>query len=169
MYLILFYYNYLFQKLDNLFREQFLPDPNTSSGLSHGNKSTDTSSSNDDDDDDDEIDTNQVVNHRVSQLLENQCDMNNDLPDEENTEEENPGTEEDLNSFKCNCLNNCFEKFNATKIRDHIYRLREMTKDEKEMLIMGSIKHIGNKKITSKAKENKRLRYDFSFQGQSIC
>lgn len=44
-----------------------------------------------------------------------------------------------------------------------------MAKDEKEMFIMGSVKQIGSKKITSKRKERKRLRYDYSFQGQNIC
>lgn len=81
-----------------------------------------------------------------------------------NTEEDNPDTEEDSNSFKCNWSNNCFENFNATEIRGHIYRLREIAKDEKEMFIMGSIKQIGSKKITSKRKERKRLRYDYSFR-----
>ncbi len=137
----------MFQELDNLFREHFGLDTNTCSGLSQSNKSTDTSSS--DDDGEDEIDINQVVNQRVSQLLENDQD---DIPDEENTEK-NPDKEEDSNSFKCNCSNNCFENFNATEIRYHIYRLREMAKDEKEMFIMGSVKQIGSKKITSKRKE----------------
>lgn len=71
-------------------------------------------------------------------------------------QKKNPDTEEDSNSFKCNCSNNCFENFNATEIRYHIYRLREMAKDEKEMFIMGSVKQIGSKKITSKRKERKR-------------
>ncbi|XP_062603492.1 uncharacterized protein LOC134282462 [Saccostrea cucullata] len=44
-----------------------------------------------------------------------------------------------------------------------------MTKDEKEMFIMGSIKQIGSKKITSKRKERKRLSYEYTFQGQGIC
>lgn len=89
----------MFQELDNLFREHFGLDTNTCpcSGLSQSNKSTDTSSS--DDDGKDEIDIIQVVNHRVSQLLENDQD---DIRDEENTEEENPDTEEDSNSLKCN-------------------------------------------------------------------
>lgn len=72
-------------------------------------------------------------------------------------------------SFKCNCSNNCFENSSATEFRDHIYRLREMAKDEKEMFIMGSVKQIGSKKITSKRKECKRWRYDHSFQGHNIC
>lgn len=89
----------MFQELDNLFREHFGLDTSTCpcSGLSQSNKSTDTSSS--DDDGEDEIDIIQVVNHRVSQLLENDQD---DIRDEENTEEENPDTEEDSNSLKCN-------------------------------------------------------------------
>lgn len=82
-----------FEELDNL--DNFGLDTNTCSGLSQNNTSTDTSSS--DDDGEDEIDINQVVNHRVSQLLQNDQD---DIPDEENTEEENPDTEEDSNTFK---------------------------------------------------------------------
>ena len=39
----------------------------------------------------------------------------------------------------------------------------------KEMYIMGSIKRVGSKNMTSKRKERKRLRYEYSFQEQGIC
>ena len=37
------------------------------------------------------------------------------------------------------------------------------------MYIMGSIKRVGSKNMTSKRKERKRLRYEYSFQEQGIC
>lgn len=45
------------------------------------------------------------------------------MPGKENTKEENPDTEENLNSFKCNCSNNCLKNLNATEIRDNMYVL----------------------------------------------
>lgn len=55
--------------------------------MSQSNKSRVASSS--DDNGRYEIDITQVVNNRVSQLLKNDQD---DIPDKENTEEENPDT-----------------------------------------------------------------------------
>ncbi|XP_048771609.1 uncharacterized protein LOC125677540 [Ostrea edulis] len=97
---------------------------------------------------------------RISQYSEIENSVVHDSNDE-NTEVED--------EFVCNCSSNCLDNFLKSEITDHIYRLREMTKEEKEMYIMGSIKKVGNKKVTSKRKERKRARYEYSFESQAIC
>jgi hypothetical protein len=108
----------------------------------------------------DECDQQELIMNRVSQYSEIENSVVHD------SEGENSEAEDE---FTCNCSGNCFDNFSKSEITDHIYRLREMTKEEKEMYIMGSMKRVGNRKVTSKRKERKRVRFEYSFEGKSIC
>ena len=121
------------------------------------------------DEDPNEINDHESVSNRVLQFLEEHNSENTPLPEEEGSHDGSAEDDSDSFNFKCACLNNCFQHFEETEIQDHVFRLREMEKKNKEMYIMGSIKRVGSKNMTSKRKERKRLRYEYSFQEQGIC
>ncbi|XP_060576229.1 uncharacterized protein LOC132733584 [Ruditapes philippinarum] len=67
----------------------------------------------------------------------------------------------------CKCTKNCFSNLSFPQIEANILNLREMTKNEKEMLIMGTLKKI-NSDIRCK-EDRKRSRYEYYFDGVKVC
>ncbi|XP_053375897.1 uncharacterized protein LOC123531691 [Mercenaria mercenaria] len=68
----------------------------------------------------------------------------------------------------CPCKRNCYLNFTVDRIQTHILSLREMSKNEKEMLLMGTLKRVGDNS-RCKNKERTRQRYDYYFDGKKIC
>ena len=153
----------VFQELDNLFREHFGSDQ-------LGNDvHVDVNSEGENDNDTDNVDesTDRLISDRVSQYLNQDS---NEGTDEQQSERVGENNIDELNeNFRCHCVNNCFTHFTESEVWEHIYNMREMTKEEKEMYIMGTLKQIGTTKLTLKRKERKRIRHSYSFHGHNVC
>ncbi|KAJ8315738.1 hypothetical protein KUTeg_007888 [Tegillarca granosa] len=98
----------------------------------------------------------------------------------DNYEEEVPFTENQLidissiNDFldEINPTENdleCLNKFSVDEIYHHILNLRELSKDEREMYIMGSLQNeMSQTSITNQGKRQ-RQSYGYKYQGKTIC
>ena len=65
------------------------------------------------------------------------------------------------------CLK-CTSKFGETDMISHIYNIREMEKNDKDMYIMDTLVDF-DKEQTNKGKRRKRIRKKFMFLGQAVC
>ncbi|XP_053392666.1 uncharacterized protein LOC123542687 [Mercenaria mercenaria] len=95
----------------------------------------------------------------------------NQVNEDTNVNSEDPQC--DINNVKtiydsgCKCTKNCFSNFTFSQIESNILNVREMTKSEKEMLIMGTLKRIIS---DARCKGNrKRSRYEYVFEGVTVC
>ncbi len=68
----------------------------------------------------------------------------------------------------CGCGQNCLQKVDKVEAYRRILDLREITKNEKEMYIMGKIEALNNVGQTRHG-DRKRVRYDYSFAGMPVC
>ncbi|KAJ8312014.1 hypothetical protein KUTeg_009387, partial [Tegillarca granosa] len=69
----------------------------------------------------------------------------------------------------CKCLDSCLNKFSVDEIFHHILNLRELSKDEREMYIMGSLQNeMSQTSITNQGKRQ-RQSYGYKYQGKTIC
>ncbi|KAJ8303813.1 hypothetical protein KUTeg_018635 [Tegillarca granosa] len=69
----------------------------------------------------------------------------------------------------CKCLDSCLNKFSVDEIYHHILNLRELSKDEREMYIMGSLQNeMSQTSITNQGKRQ-RQSYGYKYQGKTIC
>ena len=68
----------------------------------------------------------------------------------------------------CNCSLKCTSKFGETDMISHIYNIREIEKNDKDMYIMGTLVDF-DKEQTKKWKKRKRIRKKFMFLGQAVC
>ena len=121
------------------------------------------------DEDENEINDHENFSNRVLQFLEEHNSENTPVPGEEGSHDGSAEDDSDSCNFKCACLNNCFQHFEETEIQNHVFRLREMEKEEKEMYIMGSMKQIGSKNMTSKRKKRKRLDMNTHFKDRGYA
>lgn len=69
-------------------------------------------------------------------------------------------------SSGCSCHFNCFDKIQYEEIKDHILTMRELTRDEKDMFIMGKLTCRNSGMDTS---DKKRQRYIYSFADREVC
>jgi hypothetical protein len=69
----------------------------------------------------------------------------------------------------CGCAKNCFTQLTYETVFNRISSLREMEKNEKELIIMGALKKLGVDKSRCRGTERKRVRYAYTFEGQSVC
>ena len=69
----------------------------------------------------------------------------------------------------CQCKLECSERLTKKMIQDNIYTVREMTKAEKEMYIMGTLKHRNDGEKTKRGKKRVRSRVAYTFNGTDIC
>jgi hypothetical protein len=69
----------------------------------------------------------------------------------------------------CSCKKNCLQSFDIDDVYQQILSLREMSKDEKEMYVMGSLNRAGADQNESRYGARKRVRYVYKFQGSSVC
>lgn len=119
-----------------------------------------------DDDDNENNDNEHVMNeteeervYRLSQSFE--FSQNNDQDGDDNGDEE----EDSIRTVKekvnrgCGCHFKCYEKFQIKEIIDHIFTMRELNKDEKEMYIMGKLK---SKSTGYDLIDKKRRRYMYN-------
>ena len=74
-----------------------------------------------------------------------------------------------ISDFQCKCSKNCLALFVKEDIENHILTVREMTKEEREMYIMGVLNEIGIDKHKTWRGDRKRKRYGYTFNGKKIC
>ncbi|XP_061178380.1 uncharacterized protein LOC133187022 [Saccostrea echinata] len=131
-----------------------------SAANSHSDFEEDRSTSDQDDTPSDPNRLDRIRNFVLSQ-------SGNELSDCE-SENEND-TPSELNDIKqnCKCGQRCFSKFENSVILDHVFNVREMEKDVKDLYIMGSISIAGS----SVTRKGSRVRnsYHFSFRNVKIC
>ena len=102
----------------------------------------------------------------------------NEMLQDENQDDTEAGTEDvieieddgfNVGDFVCKCSVNCMAPFTKDDVDTHILTVREMTKDEKEMYIMGVLREIGVDKQKTWRGDRKRKRYGYEFQNKRVC
>ena len=68
----------------------------------------------------------------------------------------------------CSCRMECMSKFSFHEIHDHICSMRELSKEERDMYIMGKIKSRSTGSVSSRH-DAKRQRYEYSFDDREVC
>ena len=108
-----------------------------------------------------------LIEKRISEL----ATLHDDGESDDDTEIAESNVEcQDFNlQFTCNCLKNCFTTFSDIEINDNIFSMREMSKVEKEMFVMGLLQKGTFGQITQRKTERKRARFSYSFRGETIC
>lgn len=64
------------------------------------------------------------------------------------------------------CHMKCFENFTYVEIEEHIFTMRELSRDEKDMYIMGKLKSNSTGIDTS---QRKRQRYIYNYDDREVC
>lgn len=68
----------------------------------------------------------------------------------------------------CGCKNKCSSIFSDDTLYSHILNMRQLSKDEKDMNIMGSLVD-SCKETTKRGKKRIRSRQTFMFSGEKVC
>ena len=68
----------------------------------------------------------------------------------------------------CGCKQNCISHLSDQTLYTHILDIREMTKEEKDMYVMGSLVE-NSKDTTKRGKKRMRTRHVFMFSGEKVC
>ena len=107
-----------------------------------------------------------LIEKRISEL----ATLHDDGESDDDTEIAESNVEcQDFNSqFTCNCLKNCFTTFSDIEINDNIFSMREMSKVEKEMFVMGLLQKGTFGQITQRKTERKQAIFSYSFRGETI-
>ena len=113
----------------------------------------------DDSDDGDRQNHDHVLRGHIEELLQQSSGSDCDVPQ----------NDDDLMPFSCKCLRNCLTHFERSELISHILNIRELNKDEKELMIMGVLQKVGKDDLTTKKKTRKRIRYVYKFKGVSVC
>jgi hypothetical protein len=93
------------------------------------------------------------------------------------TEEADPYVSEDEEKVSvygkirkgCGCQNCCMSKLDNLGMYHHVLTVREMSRSEKDLYIMGTLKTIGVDKNKSRYGERKRTRYEYIYDSVVIC
>ena len=154
----------IFQDLDTLLSVFGLNDPTapnqvaSQASLSHGS----------DNDSDGEVDEQIELQTRVNTFLTEQGDSNHAAGNSEDDPQFDLDKLDSIYDRGCSCSKNCYLQFSIEEIRSNIYNLREMSKTEKELVIMGTLKKVGTDS-RCRSGERKRVRFDYIFNGMKIC
>lgn len=68
----------------------------------------------------------------------------------------------------CSCGKNCLDSVPLDDIQNSILALRELSREERDMFIMGKLSCNSNS-CTQRGKERKRKRYTYFFRNKEIC
>ncbi|MES9882762.1 MAG: hypothetical protein ABW185_17990 [Sedimenticola sp.] len=69
----------------------------------------------------------------------------------------------------CGCMKNCIKSINKTIIQSHVDNIREMTKDERDLYVMGALHKLNPDDKRTRYGERKRAKYDYTYEGRHIC
>nr|XP_034337696.1 uncharacterized protein LOC117692787 [Crassostrea gigas] len=173
------------EELENFFSQHFGWTPNSTPAAS---QVTDHENSSDDTDDDGPADDTIDLDRRVMQFLDDAVVSDPNSDDGDGDDDENdyqrssasienvPLPHDDPNLFKirdvkirgCGCKNKCVSIFSDDTLYSHILNMREMSKEEKDMYIMGSLVD-SCKETTKRGKKKNTFRADFHvFRGKGL-
>ena len=176
--------NNSFQELENLFSEHFGRTPVSTPAASQDNDRVPLS----DDADDDQF-VHEVVDldQRAMQFLDETNSLDPDADSSgDDSEAEDRGRLTDIESIPlpqddpdlckiretkargCSCKSMCISLFSDDVLYNHILNMREMSKEEKDMYIMGSLVE-SNKETTKRGKKRRRSRQTYMFSGERVC
>lgn len=119
------------------------------------------------DNEDESVNHDETITRRMTESIQSQND--NESSAETEAEENSTDGPENEDSFTCTCSRNCLETFSDSEIDENIFQLRELSKKEKEIIVMGVLQKEAFGSITRNSNERKRTRYFYSFKGVSIC
>uniref|UniRef100_K1QHU7 Uncharacterized protein n=1 Tax=Magallana gigas TaxID=29159 RepID=K1QHU7_MAGGI len=172
------------EELENFFSQHFGWTPNSTPAAS---QVTDHEDASDDADDDGPADDTFDLDQRVMQFLDDAVVLDPHSDDGDGDDDKNeyqrssasienvPLPHDDPDLFKirdakirgCGCKNKCVSIFSNDTLYSHILNMREMSKEEKDMYIMGSL--VDSCKETTKwGKKRIRSRQTFMFSGEKI-
>ncbi|XP_078328084.1 uncharacterized protein LOC144623518 [Crassostrea virginica] len=176
--------NNSFQELENLFSEHFGRTPVSTPAASQDNDRVPLS----DDADDDQF-VHEVVDldQRAMQFLDETNSLDPDADSSgDDLEAEDRGRLTDIESIPlpqddpdlckiretkargCSCKSMCISLFSDDVLYNHVLNMREMSKEEKDMYITGSLVQ-SNKETTKRGKKRRRSRQTFMFSGERVC
>ncbi|XP_056011257.1 uncharacterized protein LOC130051943 [Ostrea edulis] len=94
-------------------------------------------------------------------------DTSNDIPV---AQEVSSLPEKDIEKLTsgCACAKKCVERLDRKTVVEHIQNVRELSKCEKDIYIMGALK-VNGSTATKSQKEIKRHRFCYCFNGSEIC
>lgn len=119
------------------------------------------------DNEDESVNHDETITRRMTEFIQSQND--NESSAEREAEENSTNGPENEDIFTCTCSRNCLETFSNNEIDENIFQLRELSKEENEMFVMGVLQKEAFGSITRNSNERKRMRYSYSFKGVSIC
>lgn len=119
------------------------------------------------DNEDESVNHDETITRRMTESIQSQND--NESSAETEAEENSTDGPENEDSFTYTCSRNCLETFSDSEIDENIFQLRELSKKEKEIIVMGVLQKEAFGSITRNSNERKRTRYFYSFKGVSIC
>ncbi|XP_052778849.1 uncharacterized protein LOC128216328 [Mya arenaria] len=107
---------------------------------------------------DDENDDNQVPSENVNDHVISEHD--DDIPVVESC---------DTLATGCDCTSMCMDSIDREAAQAHIDNIRQYTKEEKDLYIMGALNRINSDKKRSRYGDRQRTRYDYKFEGNVVC
>lgn len=173
----LFFLNIFFQELESIISDHFGRTPLSTPLCSQNSElNEDLTDLYDEDHDDETLNVENVIDGRAREYLHRADDDTSSSEDEvsenlatlRNTDNDFQRVQS-FNQRGCECTKKCSAKFTVEEIYDHILNVREMTKDEKELYIMGVVGEVTNNDKTKRGKKRQRMRHVFRFHGQVVC
>ena len=169
----------IFQELESLFSEHFGRTPVNTPAASQDFGACGTTS---DDDDDVHADGIVDIDERARQYVQSVVGVDSDSSGESDIEQEHTRVEANLlqsddpdlakirnyHANGCGCKSHCVSQFSEQAMYTHILDMREMTKNEKEMYIMGSLTE-NDRDVTKRGKKRQRSRHSLTFSGRPVC
>lgn len=127
-------------------------------------------SESDHEDENEDVDHDATIALRMSEFVETQNEHNSavDLETDESLDTLCVASDGSFMN-RCACTKNCFGIFSDNEIKEHIFNMREMTKVEKELYIMGTLQTGCFGQTTKRNTKRKRVHYTYNFKGESIC
>ena len=131
----------------------------------------------DSDENEDEPNVENDINERISNFGRTFCASEYD---DENCSEDGDDLDgngdSDIDALRdkvknaCTCKSeNCLKDIAFSEIRDSVLTTNELSRDERDMYIMGKLSCVGHGLKTQRGKERKRKRYAYYFRGSQIC
>ena len=68
-----------------------------------------------------------------------------------------------------NCSSNCLEQFSEEEVLSAVWGIRELSTEEKNMLLLGKLMTCSMKNTTKKGKGRKRMGHYFTFDHHHVC
>lgn len=88
---------------------------------------------------------------------------------EDSEEDEEHHNQPDRTTYSCKCKKQCLQAITEETITEHIYNMREMDRESKDMYIMGCLDTVIISEKRCLGGKRRRERHQYSFRGNEIC